>query len=201
MQSLVPLAAPSGRPQNRLAAGAATSPLLHENSGGAGTYPHVVPTVDTTGRGDKDDSAPGPMRVLFVCTHNSARSQMAEGMLRAWGGDRFEAASAGTEATAVRPEAIAAMAELGIDIRGQTSKTIERYLRVELDWLVTVCDQARESCPTLPGVRRQAHWDVEDPSGATGSDEARLAAFRVARDVLADHVRELIATADRSPHD
>lgn len=136
------------------------------------------------------------MRVLFVCTHNSARSQMAEGMLRAWGGDRFEAASAGTEATAVRPEAVAAMAELGIDIGGQTSKTIERYIGAELDWLVTVCDQARESCPTLPGVRRQAHWSVEDPSGTPGSDEARLEKFRSARDVLAGHVRELIATAD-----
>ena len=198
MQSLVPLAAPSGRPQNRLAGGAVTSPLLHENPGPAGSYPHVVPTVDTTEHGRPDDTARRPTRVLFVCTHNSARSQMAEGMLRAWGGEGFEAASAGTEATAVRREAIAAMAELGIDISGQTSKTIQRYLGAELDWLVTVCDQARESCPTVPGVRRQAHWSVEDPSGATGSDEARLDAFRDARDVLAEHVRELIATAEGS---
>jgi arsenate reductase (thioredoxin) len=137
-----------------------------------------------------------PRRVLFVCTHNSARSQMAEGMLRAWGGDGFEAASAGTEATSVRPEAVAVMDELGIDIRGHTSKTIERYLGAELDWLVTVCDQARESCPTLPGVRRQAHWSVEDPSGTPGSDAARLEGFRKARDVLAERVRELISTAD-----
>lgn len=134
-----------------------------------------------------------PTTVLFVCTHNSARSQMAEGLLRAWGGDRYEAASAGTEATAVRGEAIAAMAEIGIDISGQHSKTLEPFLGRELDWLVTVCDQARESCPTLPGVRRQDHWSVEDPSAADGTDEERLTAFRAARDVLAAHVRAFIA--------
>ena len=109
-------------------------------------------------------------RVIFVCTHNSARSQMAEGMLRAWGGDRFEVFSAGTEATEVRPEAIRVMAEIGIDIGAQTSKTLDRFLDQPFDWLVTVCDQAKEACPTLPGVRRQAHWSVEDPSSVDDDD-------------------------------
>ena len=119
---------------------------------------------------------------------------MAEGMLRAWGGDRFEVHSAGTEATLVRPEAIAVMAEIGIDISGQTSKTLEAFLGQPFDWLVTVCDQAREACPTLPGVATQAHWSVDDPSAARGEEAARLAAFRAARETLADYVRTFIAT-------
>ena len=131
--------------------------------------------------------------VIFVCTHNSARSQMAEGMLRAWGGDRFEVDSAGTEATRVRPEAIAVMAEIGIDISGQTSKTLDAFLGRPFDLLVTVCDQAREACPTLAGVASQAHWSVDDPSAARGEEAARLAAFRAARETLADYVRTFIA--------
>jgi arsenate reductase len=132
-------------------------------------------------------------RVIFVCTHNSARSQMAEGMLRSWGGDRYEVFSAGTEQTRVRPEAIAVMREIGIDIGDHTSKTLDRFLGQGFDWLITVCDQARESCPTLPGVRRQEHWSVDDPSAAAGDEEARLAAFRVARDDLASRVRAFLA--------
>lgn len=134
-------------------------------------------------------------RVLFVCTHNSARSQMAEGMLRAWAGDRFEVASAGTEATQVRPEAIRVMAEIGIDIGAQTSKTLDRFLGQPFDWLVTVCDQAREACPTLPGVRRQGHWSVEDPSSVDGDEAGRIAAFRAARDDLRERVRDFIREA------
>lgn len=136
------------------------------------------------------------MRVIFVCTHNSARSQMAEGMLRAWGGERFEVFSAGTEATRVRPEAIAVMAELGVDIGSQASKTLEPYLGEEFDWLVTVCDQAKEACPTIPGVRQQAHWSIDDPSDTDGDEEARLRAFREARDDLSDRVRDFIRTTD-----
>jgi arsenate reductase len=132
-------------------------------------------------------------RVLFLCTHNSARSQMAEGLLRAAAGDRFEAFSAGTLATSVRPEAVAVMRELGIDIGQQTSKTLERFLGEPLDWLITVCDQAREACPVLPGVANQLHWSVEDPSGAQGDGEARLAAFRAARDDLAARIRDFVA--------
>ena len=142
-------------------------------------------------------STTDPQRVIFVCTHNSARSQMAEGMLRAWGGDRFEAFSAGTEATRVRPEAIAVMDEIGIDISGQRSKTLEPYLGQDFSWLITVCDQAKESCPTLPGVREQAHWSIDDPSGVEGDDEARLAAFRAARDHLRDRIHMFILAAGR----
>ena len=127
-------------------------------------------------------------RVIFVCTHNSARSQMAEGMLRAWGGDRYEVFSAGTEATRVRPEAIRVMDEIGIDISGQASKTLEPFVGERFDWLVTVCDDAREACPTLPGVARQAHWSIEDPSAVEGDEEARLRGFRAARDELRDRL-------------
>jgi arsenate reductase len=136
-----------------------------------------------------------PTRVLFLCTHNSARSQMAEGLLRAAAGDRCEALSAGTEATSVRPEAIRVMAELGIDISGHASKTLERYLGEPIDWLITVCDQARESCPTLPGVARQLHWSIEDPSLMEGDAERRMAAFRAARDELAARIRQFVAEA------
>ncbi len=131
-------------------------------------------------------------RVLFVCTHNSARSQMAEGLLRACADDRFEAFSAGTEATVVRPEAIEAMAELGIDIASQESKTIQRYLGQPWDWVITVCDQARESCPYVPGARATLHWSVDDPSTVDGGADVRRAAFRVARDDLADRVRRFV---------
>lgn len=134
-------------------------------------------------------------RVIFVCTHNSARSQMAEGMLRAWAGDRFDVLSAGTEATRVRPEAIAVMTEIGIDIGEHASKTLEPFLGQRFDWLVTVCDQANESCPTIPGVLRRAHWSIDDPSAAIGDGERRLAAFRQARDELAMRVRAFIADA------
>lgn len=134
-------------------------------------------------------------RVLFVCTHNSARSQMAEGLLRHQAGDRFEVFSAGTEATSVRPEAIKAMAEIGIDISGQQSKTLVRYLGEPFAWVVTVCDQAREACPVFPGATDTAHWGFDDPSGATGSEEERMAVFRRVRDEIAARVRSF-ALAD-----
>lgn len=132
-------------------------------------------------------------RVLFLCTHNSARSQMAEGLLRARGGDAYQAFSAGTEATAVRPEAILVMAELGIDITAQQSKTMDRYLGDPFDWVVTVCDRARESCPVFPGAKHSLHWDFDDPAAATGSDEERMAAFRRVRDEMAVRIDELLA--------
>ena len=138
-----------------------------------------------------------PTRVIFVCTHNSARSQMAEGMLRAWGGQRFEAFSAGTEATHVRPEAIRVMDEIGIDISGQESKTLEPFLGEAFSWLITVCDQAKEACPTIPGVAQQAHWSIDDPSAVEGDEEARLEAFRAARDVLRDRIHIFLLAAGR----
>jgi arsenate reductase (thioredoxin) len=141
-------------------------------------------------------------RVIFVCTHNSARSQMAEGMLRAWGGGRFEAFSAGTEATRVRPEAVAVMNEIGIDISGHTSKMIDRFLGESFSWLITVCDQAKEACPTIPGVLQQAHWSIDDPSEVEGDEATRLEAFRAARDLLRDRVHMFMLGAGRDdlPH-
>ena len=145
---------------------------------------------------------PHRQRVIFVCTHNSARSQMAEGMLRAWGNDRFESFSAGTEATSVRPEAVAVMNEIGIDISGHTSKTLEPLMGDSFSWLITVCDQAKESCPTVPGVRQQAHWSIDDPSGIEGDEATRLDAFREARDRLRDRVHMFMLAAGREdlPH-
>jgi arsenate reductase len=129
-------------------------------------------------------------RVLFLCTHNSARSQMAEGLLRLLGGDNFEVHSAGTVATRVRPEAIAAMAELGIDISAQSSKTLDRYLGEPFDEVITVCDDANDACPFFPGARNRRHWSIDDPSRISGSDEERLRAFRSARDELKRRIED-----------
>jgi len=133
-------------------------------------------------------------RVLFLCTHNSARSQMAEGLLRHLAGDRFDAHSAGTEATAVRPLAIQAMAERGIDISDQESKTLDRYLGAPFDAVITVCDQANEACPLFVGARERLHWSFPDPSTATGTEEEQLAVYRDVRNDIAGRIaRELIA--------
>jgi len=134
-------------------------------------------------------------RVLFLCTHNSARSQMAEGLLRALAGDRFEPFSAGTEATRIRPLAIRAMAELGIDISGQESKTLERYLDKSFDHVITVCDQANEACPVFFGARERMHWSFPDPSKATGTDDEQLVVYRQVRDAICERIeRELLST-------
>ncbi|HEX9496609.1 MAG TPA: arsenate reductase ArsC [Candidatus Limnocylindria bacterium] len=124
------------------------------------------------------------IRVLFLCTHNSARSQMAEGLLRDAAGDRFDAHSAGTEATHVRPLAIAAMRELGIDISKQTSKMLDPYLQDRFDYVITVCDDANESCPIFPNATQRLHWSLPDPSKATGSETEQLAVYRTVRDDL-----------------
>ena len=129
-------------------------------------------------------------RVLFLCTHNSARSQMAEGLVRHLAGDRFEAYSAGTEATHVRPLAIRAMEEIGIDISGQESKTLNRYLGEPFDYMITVCDEANEACPFFPGAKNRLHWSFEDPAQATGSEEERLGVFRRARDKIRERIEQ-----------
>ena len=129
-------------------------------------------------------------RVLFVCTHNSARSQMAEGLLRDLAGDRFEVTSAGTEATHVRPLAIRAMTEIGIDISGQESKTLERHLGEPFDYVITVCDDANEACPFFPGAKKRLHWSFEDPSWAEGSEDERLAIFRRVRDEIRKRIEQ-----------
>jgi arsenate reductase (thioredoxin) len=125
--------------------------------------------------------------VLFVCTHNSARSQMAEALLQARFGEPYDALSAGTERTHVRQLAIAAMAEIGIDISGHTSKTIDDSGEREYDVVVTVCDSARDACPYVP-ARRVIHQSFSDPSAATGTEAERLAVFRQVRDQLAEWI-------------
>lgn len=143
-------------------------------------------------------------KVLFLCTHNSARSQMAEGLLGRTGDASFEACSAGTVATRVRPEAIAVMGELGIDLSNHQSKTLDRFLNERLELVVTVCDHARDTCPTFPNAARSLHWSIPDPAAVEGSSERRLEAFRSARDELDRRIREEIvapeAAARRSEH-
>jgi arsenate reductase len=132
-------------------------------------------------------------RVLVLCTHNSARSQMAEGLLRALASDRFDVASAGTEASRVHPLAIRAMDELGIDLRGHSSKTVDRLLAEPWDYVITVCDSANERCPLFPGRTTRLHWSFEDPSAATGNEAERLAVFRRVRDAIAARLRGWVA--------
>ncbi len=127
-----------------------------------------------------------PLRVLFLCTHNSSRSQMAEGLLRARGGPAFLVFSAGTEPRVVHPLAIRAMQELGIDISNQTAKSVETFASVPpMDLVITVCSEAQEACPFFPNARHQAHWGFPDPSRVTGTEHVRLAAFRHIRDLIA----------------
>lgn len=127
-------------------------------------------------------------RVLFLCTHNSARSQMAEGLLRALGNDQFAVWSAGTEAAAVRPEAIAVMAEIGVDISKQESKTLDRFRSEPFDEVITVCDQANEACPFFPNAGNRRHWSIADPAAVIGTKHERPAAFRTARDALRSRI-------------
>jgi len=122
---------------------------------------------------------------------------MAEGLLRHLAGDRFEVMSAGTEATSVRSEAIEAMSELGVDISGQESKTLERYLGEPFDYVVTVCDDANEACPVFPGAENRLHWSLQDPSRAEGSEEQRLEVFRKVRDEIQTRISEELLAGDR----
>ena len=133
-------------------------------------------------------------RVLFLCTHNSARSQMAEGLLRTMAGDRFEVQSAGTEKTAVHPLAIRVMAEHGIDISGHSSKVHDGLIAASWDSVITVCDDANERCPVFPGALERLHWSFEDPSRATGDEQARLVVFRRVRDEIEARLVEWLAT-------
>jgi arsenate reductase (thioredoxin) len=129
-------------------------------------------------------------RVLFLCVHNSARSQMAEGLLRSMAGDRFEAFSAGLEAGTLRPEAVEAMREIGIDISSQRSKSVDEMTGQPFDVVITTCDEAKEACPLFPGAKPVLHWGVPDPAAAQGSPAERAAAFR--RDTLSEKITEAL---------
>jgi len=134
---------------------------------------------------------PDKKRVLILCTGNSARSQMAEGLLRHDAGDRFDVQSAGTRASSVRPEAIAVMRELGVDISGHRSKNVDELQGQSFDYVITVCDNARETCPVFFGPARRLHQSFEDPPAASvGTDEERMIVFRRVRDELRAWLRD-----------
>jgi thioredoxin type arsenate reductase len=136
-------------------------------------------------------------RVLFLCTHNSARSQMAEGILRHLAGDQVEVLSAGTEVTRVHPLAVKAMAARSIDINGQHSKHLDEFIGQRFDFVITVCDRAGETCPVFPGAPERLHWSIPDPSGVEGEDTVREAAFQRAADDLSTRIRYLVALLRR----
>jgi arsenate reductase (thioredoxin) len=131
-------------------------------------------------------------RILVLCTGNSARSQMGEALFRHEGQGAYEVMSAGTDPTRVRPEAIAVMREIGIDISGQRSKSVKEFEGQPFDYVVTVCDNARDNCPVFPAGAERIHWSIEDPAAVQGSDAERLAAFRRTRDRIRQKVRAML---------
>jgi arsenate reductase len=140
-----------------------------------------------------------PIRVLFVCTGNSARSIMAEALLRQHGGDTFEVYSAGTEPRGVNPLTLRVLAEAGIDPSGARSKSVDEFLGQSFDYVVTVCDQARQSCPVFPGIHESLHWGYEDPAEAEGTEEERLAVFRRVFIQLGERIRQFATVTRRQP--
>ena len=144
------------------------------------------------------DPATPPIRVLFVCTGNSARSVLAEALLRHQGGDRFEVHSAGTEPKGINPLTLRVLADAGIDASWARSKSVAEFLGQRFDYVVTVCDQARQSCPVFPGVHETLHWGYEDPAAAEGTEEERLAAFRRVFIGLSERIGQFIPLALRA---
>jgi arsenate reductase len=137
---------------------------------------------------------PEALRVLFLCTHNSARSQMAEAFLNHLGHGRFQAFSAGTEARGLHPLSVQAMAEEGIDISLQESKTVDRFVAEPFDFVITVCDEANEACPYFANARERRHWSFPDPSAVRGDDAIQFGAFVAVRDAIRERIeRELLA--------
>ncbi len=143
--------------------------------------------------GDSMARVDGPIRALILCTGNSARSQMAEALLRARGGDGYEVYSAGTEPKGLNPLAVAVMAERGIDISTARSKGIHEFVHQPFDYVITVCDNANEACPVFPGAGERLHHSFEDPAAAVGATEARLAVFRRVRDEIDIWLGEFVA--------
>ena len=133
-------------------------------------------------------------RVLFLCTGNSCRSQMAEGFLRSLAGDRFDVLSAGTDPVPVHPGAIEAMSEVGIDISTHHSKAVKDFLGQHFAYVITVCNRASERCPIFPGAVKRFEWNFPDPAAVTGPDSERRRAFQETRDQIADRIRDLLAT-------
>lgn len=140
-----------------------------------------------------------PIRVLFVCTGNSARSVMAEALLRHHGGGRFEVHSAGTAPKGLNPLTLHVLAESGIDATFARSKSTDEFLGQSFDYVVTVCDQARQSCPVFPGVHESLHWGYEDPAAAQGTDDERLAVFRRVFIQIAERIKQFAVVTQRQP--
>ena len=140
-------------------------------------------------------------RVLILCTGNSARSQMAEGLLRHDSGGDFEVASAGVEASFVRPQAIKVMSEIGIDISNHHSKSVEEFLGQEFDYVITVCDNANERCPVFTGNVKRIHWSLDDPAAVTGEEEVKLETFRRVRDEIRERLRGFVKTQAHAVED
>jgi len=157
-------------------------------------------TIAAAGRAStKERPVPSaPIRVLFVCTHNSVRSQIAEALLRRYGDADFEVDSAGTEATRVNPLAVQVLGELGIDWSQARSKVIGEFLDQQFDYVITVCDRARATCPVFPGSSNSLHWGLDDPSEVEGTEEEKLAAFRRTQVDVAARLRPFIEVALRA---
>ena len=139
-----------------------------------------------------------PIRVLFVCTGNSARSQIAEAMLRELGGVEFETFSAGTEPRGVNPFSVLVLGEIGIDWSGAVSKSVTKFLGQPFDYVITVCDRARQTCPVFPGKHDKLHWNLDDPAEVEGTDEQKLEAFRRTRTEVAARLRPFVELARRA---
>jgi len=131
-------------------------------------------------------------KILFLCTGNSCRSQMGEGFMRHMAGNKFEVFSAGVEPTQVNPYAIKVMAEAGIDISSHQSKSVDEFLEQEFDYVITVCNHAKQICPVFPGQYERIHWDIEDPADAKGSEQEKLAFFRKIRDEIKEKCLEFL---------
>ena len=156
-------------------------------------------TIAAAGRAPrKERHMADPIRVLFVCTHNSARSQIAEALLGRYGGADFEVHSAGTEASGVSPYAVRVLGELGIDWSEATSKLVTSFLDQHFDYVITVCDRARETCPVFPGSENTLHWGLDDPSEVEGTDADKLTAFRRTQMEVSARLRPFIEVALRA---
>ncbi len=131
-------------------------------------------------------------KVIFICTGNACRSQMAEGLLRHMAGDKFEVYSAGSHPSRLHPASVAVMAEWGIDIARHTAEPIDNYLETRIDIAITVCDNAQQSCPTFPGNMEQIHWGLDDPYHGWGADPEDLPPYRETRDELKERIKEFL---------
>lgn len=140
-----------------------------------------------------------PVRVIFVCTHNSARSIMAEVLLREKGGDRYEVHSAGTEVSEVRSLTLRVLEEAGLPTEGLRSKSVNEFIDHRFDYVVTVCDSARQTCPVFPGEGKRLHWGEDDPSAATGTEEERLAAFRRVFTAISGRIDRFVTVGHHAP--